>query len=470
MNNNDKSATPGSDINDPPSQLPALDALNYHRKQAQWANVVLLAFLGVLVVFTLYRVVIELNLDAKLSSVEEYKEAMTRAETKEKELEGVARELNFIRGKDSSGELFTKKTLLSQATEERLADYRASGGGASSFERRLLLERLSHESTLQPQSEAMGFHRKYSPFFKECRFEKGAQLDVEKPTAFLASALAQLAEKFIREDAHAALQVLCTKTPMSDATRVPDADAVQILSFAKAMPTGGTLTERGQCDLLRPLAATLSGLTQASWFPGVGNDGSKYILEANDKCTLTSTFLDDAADVRKIASALEQPILERLKAGSDLIATESELKTIDNLVKLDQVMAWLGGAQSSEEKATIDRLAARANQLAGEIRDVRDLKVVPDDGKNLRAEFSLVQLLFSALFVVAALTAAVSTAYLSRSHLYEVVEVERYLRCPAYAKTPKINPFSKEPKPVIDLAALKDLVEKAKSLSDSTTK
>jgi hypothetical protein len=151
------------------------------------------------------------------------------------------------------------------------------------------------------------------------------------------------------------------------------------------------------------------------------------------------------------------------------LITKSERTELLKKVGLDTLRKQVNAAvatRANGESVSVAQLNTRMKELQSDINRLRSLKALPDGASNVRTQFSLVQFLFSALFVISALTAAVTSAYMARSHLSEVVEIERFLRGAGSEIRQRPNPFMKEPKALADFSKLYEIL---KEKADRTT-
>jgi hypothetical protein len=436
---------------------PTLSALNYHQRQARFSNLIVLAFLGVLVVFTLYRVVAEWTLAQQYKSVAEYRESMDKAQALDRERLQKVAELNFIAGKDANGANLSVKTLAGRGSSRRPASISAAAAWPFPTSERAV-----------PALEAADLHRRYSPFYRDCSVVSSggkARLQMSDPDEFVSQALAALADKLLAESPDRALDFLCVENPLGRrGDPIPVADEALLPQFAallRALPTvranSGSVPTT-VCAARKTVVEKLVEILSRDWYPDSPAEPAEYLNPST--CEFSRKFDVDSASLLAKASSLDVKPAERLSSPDALftIVELAELKDAISASDLRMEMQKLRSQRSEKEVEKTKELKSQIDKLQSDIDKLRQLKPLSVDASESKDRFSLHQFLLSALFVISALTAAVTSSYMARAHSSEVVEIERHLRGAPNGYKAEKNPFSREPKSTVDLAPIKELL------------
>jgi hypothetical protein len=455
------------------------EALGYHKRQANVANLALLAFFVILVAFTLYRVMAEWNLAQQYQTVTEYQQNLEQARNLEQELGRNQRELNFINGRDYRGLAINPRriprTAASWPTDASTPTPPDSRGQPPTLPRSL------GDST--PRGEIGDLHQKYSPFFKDCRLEVvdgDVLVRVARPDEFIAQAQAIIALQVLRDDRDGALRSFCSPDPLATLGVLSSSDEKRLRSFQSAHTRLGSTraapestAQRPQaCQERRAAAKLLSDMTGEGWFPASTRSIDDYFESGS--CTLSREYEDDARVALQTAESLSLPVPAKLGRPGSVYTAEQIRKTYEaigyRLIQSD--LEPLQKGPSEREIARNKDLQAQIAKQRENIEKLRSFRPLSSEDRSTRDTFSLYQLLISALFVFSALTAALTSAYISRSHSFEVVEIERFVRSPD-GPSRGVNPFAKEPKQTFDLTPVRELLallKREKEPPDSSKK
>lgn len=451
-------------------------ALGYHKDQVKVANFALIAFLLVLVGFTLYRVLIEWRLTESLRSSEEIQRSLDEAKRVDQGLIVKQTLLYFVQGRDSSGNPISPKRIRrdvgQQPKQEDLdnVDNILSRQSTTSIRSRLSASRTGVSDV----------HQQYSPFFKECRFEVKEEkllIQINLPSEFMSQGQAQLALRVFSESPADIYRLFCESDSLRSRTLVSQAGEAKLREFQSlhdSLPQDAGGQQRGkspgsdQCRVAQSVTRVLSELTNSDWYPGFGREAAQYL---DGQCQTNQNYLEDASAALRYVLALRTAPLSRL-SDSEAPLRQTEIRDLQSKVDysaLQQLLKDASSKPSEAEKSKIQSLQAEMLKDRGNYERLRNLRPIRQDDKGAAESFSLYQLLLGALFVFSALTAALTAALVSRSHSFEVVEIERYLRSKVDSNMPRAtNPFAREPKQSTDMTPIRELLSLLKSSSTAT--
>lgn len=427
-------------------------ALGYHKIQSAIGTILLFLFFVVLVAFMFMRVHAEREISNQFLEIDQYQAALREAGKLRKSLTDVNAELNFIRGKAENGAPFTPGASLRTArppfSEEAVGSPKGPDFDDDTDDNDVFPS-VSHP-------ERRSLHENYTVFYGRCVFSQSGdviKVDVRKrtpvffPEALAKFALSVAAMRNLEDDAEVSrdqlLNLFCGLRGLDELleeTEVISEDDVKMVGEIVRLqetlkPDAGrgekSLENSERCKNYRLVLSRIAEISTRSWVPGAFSIDEHR--EGDATCSVTGMarkyveFLSN-----KVAEVKGEALGDRLASKTKpLTDTEERKVRASKFVLADRLQKLLDSAASGVSPAEEHRIAELKDYLSRSEKKLKEsltARPITEAGSRAREMFGWHQLLLNSLLVGSTLAATVASAFVSRAHSFEVVEIERFQR------------------------------------------